>query len=405
VRVAIPQAALAAEGSSLPGVPAYRYEPIPGDAHAYYWTARELLAAVGRLDVVWATLAVVLVAAALVAAYRLRGRPWAPLLPTALVSVGVALLIVGEVRGSGAPSVGWPLAWSGGLAAQAALGISIAPDDAFPVGLVISLAAVAASVVAIGIVGRRAAGRAVIGLLAAALFAFWPLIETLVAGPSARENGTWLVETGLHMYSEPLSIALVLISLALLMDERRASGSILVWAGIAIGAAATVRVSNAMLAAAAVLVLLRQDGFRPAARYAAGALAVAPIAVAYWPKGYPALLENTELFKEPPFALSYAARTWGEMAYLSPRALLVLVPLALVGALALRGRRALPLLVLWAVLEPLFYTFYYVAWTTPRFVLASLSVTFVLVAAGLTFVGDAAAARTGLRLPRRSTAY
>jgi hypothetical protein len=391
VRVAIPLAALASEGSSLPGLPAYRYEPIPGDAHAYYWAARELLAGVGRLNAVWPVLAAFLFAGALVAAYRLRRSPWAPLLPASAAALAVALLVVSEVEGSGAPSLGWPLAWSAGLAVQRALRFSIEPDSAFPVALALSLVANAVAVIALGVAGRKASARAGIGLLAAALFAVWPLIETLVAGPSARANATWLIETGLHMYSEPLSIALVLVSLALLLDAPRVSGFRVVWAGIAIGAATTVRVSNGLFAVAAVLVLLRQDGFRPAARYAAGALAIAPIALAYWPKGYPTLLDDPELFDEPPFALSYAARTWGDMAYLSPRALAVLVPLALLGALALRSRPTLPLLVLWALLEPAFYAFYSYTWTTPRFVLASLSVALVLVAAGVA----AAAAAVG----------
>jgi hypothetical protein len=396
VRVAIPLAAMAAEDSSLPGLPAYDYVPIPGDAHGYYWAAREVLAAAGRVDPVWPVLGVLACAVACAAAWRFRRSPWAPLLPAAVVSLSLAALISSQVAGSGAPSLGWPLAWSAALAVQKALGLPIDPDAAFPAALALSLAAITFSVVALALAGRRATGRPGVGLLAAGLFTCWPLVETLVAGPGARVNATWRIETGLHMYSEPLAIALVLISLALLVDPRRLCGSRLVWAGIAIGAATTVRVAEGMFAAAAVLILLRQSGVGAAARYAAGALAVAPVALAYWPKGYPALLEDPKLFDEAPFSLSYAARTWGDMAYLSPRGLLVLVPLAVLGALALRGAPALPLLASWAVLEPLLYTFYYVTWTTPRFVLASVSVALVLVAAGA-FAAAAALASPRLR--------
>ncbi|MGH3102668.1 MAG: hypothetical protein ACRDN6_01040, partial [Gaiellaceae bacterium] len=64
IRVAIPLAALAAEGSSLPGLPRYDFVALTGDATGYYAAAREFMAAWGRLPpVLVAALAVAAVAA------------------------------------------------------------------------------------------------------------------------------------------------------------------------------------------------------------------------------------------------------------------------------------------------------------------------------------------------------
>ena len=299
-----------------------------------------------------------------------------------------------EIKGSGAPSLGWPVAWAAGLAVPKALGLPIDPDAAFPVGLAISLVANAVAVVALGIAAAGRAARAATGLLAAGLFAVWPLVETLAAGSSVRVNGTWLVETGLHMYSEPLSIALVLVSLALLARRAALDGSTLVWAGIAIGAATTVRVASGLFAVAALLVLLRQDGLRGAVRYAAGGLAVAADRAGLLARQLSVARRRARCSSRSRRSRSRTRRGPGARWRTSHRAaLIVLVPLAVLGAVALRGRRRAAAARALGAGRAGLYTFYFVTWTTPRFVLASLSVAFVLVAAGLVAVGGGPAER------------
>ena len=51
IRLAIPLVALSASGSDLPGLPAYTYVPLNGDAFGYYAAARETIAAAGRVSV------------------------------------------------------------------------------------------------------------------------------------------------------------------------------------------------------------------------------------------------------------------------------------------------------------------------------------------------------------------
>ena len=80
---------------------------------------------------------------------------------------------------------------------------------AFPLALVANIAALVATAYA----GFYATGRRAVGLTAAAALAIWPLLSAVVAGQSAWENGTWLVETGLALYTEPLSTALVTVAL------------------------------------------------------------------------------------------------------------------------------------------------------------------------------------------------
>src|SRR5207248_1138196 len=91
---------------------------------------------------------------------------------------------------------------------------------AFWLGLPIQLASNATTVVATGYAGRYATGRRSIGLLAAAGFAFWPLLTGVIAGHSAWDNATWTIDVGLHSYSDPLSTALTTVALALVLSPR-----------------------------------------------------------------------------------------------------------------------------------------------------------------------------------------
>ena len=90
-------------------------------------------------------------------------------------------------------------------------------DVAFAVGLLLSLAANAVTVVATAYIGLRSTGSRAVGVAAAALYAVWPLLTRPLAGTSAWENGQWNVDVGLHLYTEPISTALVATAIALLL--------------------------------------------------------------------------------------------------------------------------------------------------------------------------------------------
>ena len=209
---------------------------------------------------------------------------------------------------------------------------------------------------------------------AAALFAFWPLLTRPLAGPSAWENGQWNVDVGLHLYTEPLSTALVAVALALLLaprlDELR-----LALAGALLGYATVVRVSNGFFAAAAVLLVAFRLGPRRALPLAAAGAAFAPLVAVYWPKGYP------EIPNVPGFSLDQAGRSWADSLIFDPRMLLVLLPLAVLGLFALRPW-ASALLGASIATNAIFYTFYEHTHLHPRFLYASLPALFVLESAG-----------------------
>ena len=233
------------------------------------------------------------------------------------------------------------------------------------------MAANAVTVVAIAYAGRNASGRRGVGVAAAALFAAWPLLTRPLTGPSAWENGQWNVDVGLHLYTEPLSTALVAVALALLLtpqlDELR-----LALAGLSSASRpgeGLERLFGRLPGARRVRLGPRRD--LPLA--AAGA-AFAPLVAAYWPKGYP------EIPNVPGFSLDQADRSWSTRS-LDPRTLLVLLPLALVGLFALRPW-ASGLLGASIATNAVFYTFYEHTHLHPRFLYASLPALFVLESAG-----------------------
>lgn len=377
IRVAIPLAALAASGNALPGLPRYEYVGLTGDATGFYAATREFIASWGRLGApLFAALVVAACAAAVVlvrAWRRAHVRPaWLVIAAAALFAVVVSAAVT-QMQPPGAAVFGWPLVWSLPMLPYRALGGALDPDVAFGFGLVLSLAANAATVVATAYAGLHATGRRGLGLAAAAAYALWPLLMGLVGGERAWGNGTWAVDAGLALYTEPLSTALVTTALALLLAPRLTDLHAAL-AGIAMSLAAAVKLSNALVAAAAALLVLVLR--RPlAAAFAAGALTFAPLVAVYWPKGY-------EAQRREPFSLDYAVRSWSDSLLFSPRTLLVLVPLAVLGALALRSWWALGLLCVGILPNAVLYTFYRVTWEHPRFLFASLPAVFVLWVAG-----------------------
>ena len=205
-------------------------------------------------------LAVVAAAAAAVAGWR-RGdrRAWIVLVPAAAVSAAVVATVL-EMEASGTAAFGWPLVWALLVLPYRALGLPLDYEVAFAFGFPLSLAANVVTVVATAYAGWFATGRRGIGLGAALALAVWPLVAIAVAGERAWENGSWLVDTGLALYTEPLSTALVTVAAALLLlpaTQLRLAG-----AGVLLGLAGVVRLSNAAVALALVAVVAVFRGVR-----------------------------------------------------------------------------------------------------------------------------------------------
>ena len=395
VRIVVPVAALAASGSALPGLPEYDYIGLTGDATGYYAATREFLASWGRLPVtLLAVLSGVVVATVALSAWTARSRR----LPLAWLVVAVAGMFtlvvsaaVTQMNPPGAQVFGWPLVWSLPMLPYRALGGPLDPGVAYGFGLVLSLAANAVSIVATAYAGFYATGRRGVGIAAAAAFALWPLLVGVIGGERGWENGTWAVDAGLAMYTEPLSTALATTALALLLSPRLHDGR-LALAGLALGLAAVVKLSNALFVVLALVLLIRSVGARRTLPYLAGVLAFAPLVAVYWRKG-----RVQELLPDDAFAVQHAAHAWADSILFGPRTLAILVPPAILGAFVLRSFRTRALLVGWIVVTAALYTFYRVTPLHPRFLFVALPPLFILWADGVAVTVEAAAARLRLR--------
>jgi hypothetical protein len=382
VRVAIPVAAYADRGSHLPGLPRFERSQalggLSGDATGFYAATREFMAGWTRMPRPLLGLAVLAGLATIVACVVLwRRRPalraW--LAPALLCALGLLVCLdVHWMEPSGAAVFGWPLVWALAelpLRAAGALTHAAAWDVAFA----LQLGLVALTVVAVAYLGRNASGRRWIGVLAAAFWALWPLLVGVIAGHHAWANAQWEVDAGLHAYSEPLSTLLVATGAALLLAPQltplRAS-----LAGCALSLATLTKLSNALLAAAAlVLVLLRR---RPWPQYLAGTLSLAPLVGAYWPLSYPKLFDNPQSWPRDPFDPAHVVSTWTHSSIFFPRTLLIVTALAALGVLAIRRPWALSLVLAFLLINPVFYSFYANTAKHPRFLYASLPFLFVL---------------------------
>lgn len=398
-RVAVPLAALAAGGSALPGLPAYhRPHDLSGDATGFYATAREWMAAWGRLPhALLALLALATVAAAVVLVRVWRRRPGqrAWLLAGAAWWVGLLLVVnVLEERFSGAAVIGWPIVWALPMLPDRLANGTLDPNVAFWLGLPLQLACNVVTVVATAYAGLYATGRRAVGLVAAALFAALPFLTGAIAGHRAWANGTWPVDAGLHMYTEPLSTALCAVALALVLSPRLTSLR-LALAGCALGYATAVKISNALVAAmgAALLAWRFRDELRRVVPYLAAGLAWAPLVLAYWPLGYSKLTKDPKYWPQDPFRLSYPVTSWTHSILFTPHTLAIVVPVAAVGALALGRRWTTAVLGAWTLANPLLYSFYSYTPIHPRFMWASLPSFLVLWGAGAAAIVVVAASR------------
>jgi hypothetical protein len=390
VRVAIPLAAYADAGSSLPGLPEFQRQArdggLMGDATGFYAAAREFMAAWGRMPrpvLVLAALFAVAAATGIVAAWRRRPewRPW--LVAAAVCAFGLVVCAdVHWMKPTGAAVFGWPLVWALPMLAYRALGFGLSKHVAWNFGFALSLMCVALTVVAVAYLGRNASARRSVGLLAAAFWTVWPVLVGVIAGHRAWENFQWNVDVGLHNYGEPLSTLLVTAGAALLLSPRLTQLR-LVLAGCALSAATLAKLSNALLAAAALLLVFLRGRTREAYPFLAGALSLAPLVLVYWPLSYPKLFDNPQSWPHDPFDVSHVVTTWTHSSIFTPHVLLIVTPLAAVGIAGLLRPWQLALVLAFLLINPIFYSFYANTAQHPRFLYASLPELFVLWAAGV----------------------
>jgi hypothetical protein len=391
VRVAIPLVALAASGHDLPLLPPYRYVPLTGDSEGFYAAARALISAATDVHPVLVLLELVALAGAALVAVRARrdsGRRWlAVLAAAAALALGATLVVLALPGTTGSAVVGWPLLLAVPLFPFRALGLGPGPDLTFAVGLTLSLLANAVTVAATAVLGARLTGRAAVGLGAAALWAVWPLLSAPLAGRSAWENGQWSVDTGLVLYTEPLSTVLVAVALALVAAAAPSRLAVCV-AGTLLGIATAVKLSNGLLVLlVAAVLLVGRDGRRLAALAVAAAAIWMPLVAAYWPKGYVGMFGGQIAAEEKPFGLGNVTHGWGESLLYTPRLLAIAVPLVVVG-LVIVPRRSAVLLGGTVALTAGLYSLYQPFAQHPRFLYVAFPAAFVLVAATLVAVGE-----------------
>ena len=386
VRTAIPLAALAAEGSALPGLPEYDYGPFYGDANGYYATARELVSAAGRGAVPLAIVLLLGVTGVTLLARRLGARSWAVVVLAGCVVSAATVVLVLKMYPAGTPAIGWSLLWAIPLAPLRVLKPGLDPGIAFGAGLALSLLAIGITVVATGFAGFWASGRRTIGALAAAAFTLWPFVPGLVVGPRGWENGTWYVDAGIHLYSEPLSTALVVGAVALLLKPHTSDLALAV-AGLSLGFATVTKLTNGLIVLGLLVVVAWSKGLRPAALLTGASLVFAPVVVAFWAKGYASTYDGALSASNNVWSLGHVRRSWGDSLLFTPALLLLVVPLAAVGAAVLPGR-ARALLLVPIGLTVVTYSCY--QWTPihPRFFYVVLPLVLVLDAAGIHALGS-----------------
>ena len=389
VRIAIPLLAYA--GTPLPGTPEFHRRPaeggLVGDATGFYAATREFMAAWGRMPRPVLALAVLFAIGSAVLVWRARRRWWWPAL--ALFAFGLLVCAgIHWMKPSGAAVFGWPLVWSLPMVVYRALGLDLTKSAAWDIGFALSLVCVALTVLAVAHLGRNATGRRWAGVLAAAFWTFWPLLVGVIAGHDAWRNGQWEVDAGLHNYSEPLSTLLVTAGAALLLSPR-ATAMRLTLAGCALGVATSVKVSNGLLAAFALVVVWLRGREREALPFAAGALSFAPVVLVYWPLSYPKLFDKPASWPRDPFDPSHVVSSWTHSSIFDPHTLAIIVPLAVVGAFGVRRPWALAIVLGFILVTAAFYSFYANTAMHPRFLFATLPELFVLWAAGVVVLARA----------------
>ena len=173
-----------------------------------------------------------------------------------------------------------------------------------------------------------------------------------------------------------------MVSVAILLRPAT-QGAGLAVAGLAAGYATATRLTNGFVGIALAILVALRHGPRQAIPYAAGGLISAPLVIVFWPKGYIGMFDGKAPPSFHPWALSYAGDAWGHSLVFTPRLLLVLLPLFVVGCFAIRDRWVLVVVLTPIIVNVVIYSFYYVTAIHPRFLYVTLPFVFVLEAAGL----------------------
>ncbi len=374
---------LAADGHSLPLLPGSRYGPPTGDTYGFYAAAREFISAWGHVAKPVVLVLVLLVAAGGYGAWHLwrRGRrAWSVVLAATMIGV-VTSAAIREMGPTGAGAVGWPIVWAIPLAPLRVLH-ALSYHRAFYAGTAILIASNVATVIATAVIARRLIpGR--LALVPPALLVVWPFLMRLIEGTGNGVYGSWLVDAGIALYSEPLSTALVTVALALIV-LRADSADLAAVAGAAMALATAVRVSNATVAIVLFLALCVVRAWRSTLAYAVAGIGLVTIAAVFWSRGYSSFHNRPS--KEAPnglFSWHYVVRSWRDSSVFDWKMLVILLPLPLLGAWVLR-RRPLELVALsgTVVVTALFYSLYYITALHPRFLYVALPALFVLAGIG-----------------------
>ena len=389
-RVAIAVAAYAGAGDHIHALPAWHRHGLEGDANGFYAATREFMASWNRMPRSLFALAAMAALAGvflLVRAWRRRPERRWWLAPAALLGFGLLVcLAIHWMRPSGAAVLGWSLVWAVVLLPYR-IAFGLDRSAAWNVGFVLSLVVVAATVPAVAYLARHATGRRLAGLVAALAWTGWPLLVGVIAGHRAWANGQWDVDVGLHLYDEPLSTLLVTAGAALILSPRLTALRLSL-AGCALSFATAVKVSNAIPAVVALVVVWMRGREREALPYALGAVSFAPVVVAYWPLSYPTLYDNPKSWPRDPFDVGHVVSSWTHSSIFTPRTLAVILPLALVGVAAVRQPWPLALVACFLLVNPVFYSFYANTAEHPRFLYASLPELFTLWAGGVLALGS-----------------
>src|SRR5207302_3013270 len=128
----------------------------------------------------------------------------------------------------------------------------------------------------------------------------------------------------------PLSTLLVSSGAALLLSPRLTRMRLAI-AGCILSAATLVKLSNGLLAAAALLIVLLRDRKREVLPYLAGALSLAPLVIVYWPLSYPKVFDNRRSWPRDPFDAAHVVTSWTHSSIFTPHTLAFIVPLAAIG--------------------------------------------------------------------------
>jgi hypothetical protein len=373
-----------ANGRSLPLLPGYAYGPPNGDTYGFYAAAREFISSWRHISKPLLALAVLALAGVLALAVRgwRRGKR-AEAVTTGAVTLGLfTCLGVRQMGFTGAGAVGWPIVWSVPLFPLRVAG-HLSYHTAYYIALVILLACNVVTIVATAAIGRHLLP-ATYALIAPALLVLFPTFIRLVDGTGKVVYGTWLTDSGQTAYSEPLSTALVVVALALIV-VRPSDPTAAALAGALAGFSIAVRVSNAPIAAVFFLALVLHRRLRPVVVYTVAGIGTLTIALAFWSKGY-ASFPGGKSAQAPDglFSIHYLRRSWADSAVFDWKMLAILLPLPVLGVVLLR-RRVPDVLALagTVIVTAALYSAYYITALHPRFLFVALPPLFVLAAAGV----------------------